>query len=129
MELRKNQLKALEITIKNDFESGVHFHATGTGKSWISLEIILKYNEKYPKNNILWLCEQKSILVEQFEKIKIKEKGYYDIFTKFLVINYSEKKDKLWYQHLNSASFWKKPILLVINRAYLVSQKIIKELK
>ena len=53
MELRKNQLKALEITIKNDFESGVHFHATGTGKSWISLEIILKYNEKYPKQYIM----------------------------------------------------------------------------
>ena len=45
------------------------------------------------------------------------------------MINYSEKKDKLWYQHLNSASFWKKPILLVINRAYLVSQENYKRIK
>ena len=38
MPLRPNQLTALSNSINNDFQSGVHFHATGTGKSWISLE-------------------------------------------------------------------------------------------
>ena len=41
MSLRPNQLNAVKISSENNFKSGVHFHATGTGKSWISLEIIL----------------------------------------------------------------------------------------
>ena len=39
----------------------------------------------------------------------------------FLVIDYSKNKAKNWYDNVNSASFWKKPILLIINRAFLVS--------
>ena len=38
--LRKNQLDALTISLENDFKSGIHFHATGTGKSHIALEIL-----------------------------------------------------------------------------------------
>ena len=41
--LRQNQLKAIHISNENDFTSGVHFHATGTGKSWIALQMILFY--------------------------------------------------------------------------------------
>ena len=66
--LRSNQKKAIDSSIKNNFQSGVHFHATGTGKSWIALEIIIEYNKRYPHNNIIWMCEQKSILIEQFNK-------------------------------------------------------------
>ena len=72
--LRKNQLRAINKSLENDFASGIHFHATGTGKSWISLELCLKYIERYPNNNILWLCEQKSILIEQFKRENIKKK-------------------------------------------------------
>ena len=57
--LRKNQKEAIELSIENDFESGVHFHATGTGKSWIAMNIINEYNKRYPNNNIIWLCEKK----------------------------------------------------------------------
>ena len=46
MRLRENQLRAVNTTTNNNFKSGVHFHATGTGKSWISLEIILNYNNR-----------------------------------------------------------------------------------
>ena len=88
--LRLNQRKAVEISYKNNFASGVHFHATGTGKSWIALELILGYNKLYPNKNILWLCEQKSILIEQFNRATIKQKGYADIFKKFMVINYGD---------------------------------------
>ena len=35
MTFRINQEKAIQASIKNDFKSGVHFHATGTGKSWL----------------------------------------------------------------------------------------------
>ena len=64
--LRTNQYRAIQESVNTDFKSGVHSHATGTGKSWIALELILKYNAKYPKKRIIWLCEQKSILIEQF---------------------------------------------------------------
>ena len=64
--LRPNQIKALQVSIDNDFESGIHFHATGTGKSWIAMNIIKNYNEKYPNGNILWICEKKSILINRF---------------------------------------------------------------
>ena len=43
MSLRTNQRLAIQKTIENDFKSGVYFHATGTGKSWIALEIILEF--------------------------------------------------------------------------------------
>ena len=33
IKLRQNQIDALQKSIDNDFESGIHYHATGTGKS------------------------------------------------------------------------------------------------
>ena len=122
MTLRLNQQKAVTISEQNNFASGVHFHATGTGKSWIALELILKFNNLYPHKNILWLCEQKSILIEQFNKTTIKEKGYGKIFKKFMVINYTQKKPTDWYKQIGSAMFWGKPLLVVINRSFLVSR-------
>ena len=38
--LRKNQLEAINISKTNDFQSGIHYHATGTGKSWIAMYIL-----------------------------------------------------------------------------------------
>ena len=81
---RNNQLNAIKKSINNNFESGIHFHATGTCKSWIALKIILEYNLKYPYNNVLWICEQKSILIEQFNKETISERGFGNIFKHFL---------------------------------------------
>ena len=34
--LRQHQIESLQKTLDNNFESGVHFHATGTGKSLIA---------------------------------------------------------------------------------------------
>ena len=80
MNLNKNQLHAIQTSISNDFESGIHFHATGTGKSWIGLELILafykKYNESNKIPNIFWICERKSILIEQFSTKLLKERGF-----------------------------------------------------
>ena len=44
--LRPHQKNAVEVTLNNNFSSGVHFHATGTGKSWIALQLILEYNKR-----------------------------------------------------------------------------------
>jgi superfamily II DNA or RNA helicase len=56
--LRPNQIKAINESISNDFDSGIHYHATGSGKSWIAMHIILEYYMKYPTQNIIWICEK-----------------------------------------------------------------------
>ena len=123
MALRLNQFNAVNESISNNFLSGVHCHATGTGKSWIALELILEFNKKYSHKNVMWLCEQKSILIEQFNKKVLEEKGYCHIYDKFLIINYTEKKPRKWHEEINAASKWNKPILIIINRSFLVSKK------
>ena len=47
--LYSHQQNAIKKTIENNYESGVHFHATGTGKSYIALNILFEYHKKYPK--------------------------------------------------------------------------------
>ena len=127
--LRKNQKIAIERSIANNFKSGVHFHATGTGKSWIALELVKQYNNTYPNKNILWLCEQKTILIEQFKKQTLNDKGYNDVLKKFMVINFTEKKPTKWYNQINSAKIWGKPLLIIINRSFLVSGKKYQKIK
>lgn len=118
MNLRNNQIDAINISIANNFESGVHYHATGTGKSWIAMKILENYNLKYNNHNIMWICEKKNILIEQFDNIRLKERNFNYILEKFNIYNYVEKKDSKWYNEFKSSS---KPILLIINRAYLTS--------
>jgi hypothetical protein len=127
--LRPNQIKAVESSSDNDYQSGVHFHATGTGKSWIAMNIIHNYNNKYPKNNILWICEKKSILIEQFDIKNIKQRNFLSTIQKFNVLNFSDYKLDNWYNSVNSSRFWNKPFLLIINRAYLVSNDKYKKIK
>jgi len=38
---------AIQVSIDNNFESGVHFHATGTGKSLIALQLLLEFNNGF----------------------------------------------------------------------------------
>jgi len=127
--LRKNQIKAIESSISNDFESGVHFHATGSGKSWISMSLIDLFNEKYPKSNIMWICEKKSILIEQFNSNNIKDRNFSLILKKFHLLNYAEIKQKDWYNSVNTSKYWGKPVLLIINRAFLTSNEKYKKVK
>jgi Bacterial DNA polymerase III alpha NTPase domain/Type III restriction enzyme, res subunit/Bacterial DNA polymerase III alpha subunit finger domain len=127
--LRPNQLRAIQETVANDFNSGIHYHATGTGKSWIAMHIILKFYEQYPKSNVIWICEKKSILIEQFNRTNLKERNFDHIFQKYNVLNYSENKLTNWYNSVNSGQFWSKPILLIINRAFLTSSEKYKKIK
>ncbi len=118
---RPHQENAIQTSVQNDFQSGVHFHATGTGKSWIALQLIVEFQKKNNQCNILWICEQKSILHEQFEKSVLKQRGFHSIHEIFLVLNYSNYKDQEWHSVVNASYVWKKPILVIINRAFLVS--------
>ena len=127
--LRPNQIKAVELSSDNDYQSGIHFHATGTGKSWIAMNIIQNYNIKYPRNNILWICEKKSILMEQFQIKNIKQRNFLTTINKFNILNFSDYKLDTWYNSVNSSKYWNKPFLLIINRAYLVSNEKYKKIK
>jgi Bacterial DNA polymerase III alpha NTPase domain/Type III restriction enzyme, res subunit/Bacterial DNA polymerase III alpha subunit finger domain len=129
MSLRPNQLRAINETVSNDFESGIHYHATGSGKSWIAMHIIAKFYKKYPTSNIMWICEKKSILIEQFNTTVLKERGFQNIFNIYNVLNYSDYKLVDWHNSVNSGIFWTKPILLVINRAFLTSNDKYKKIK
>jgi len=121
--LRENQKTAIQTSIDNGFASGVHFHATGTGKSWIALELLSEFQQRAGHAcNILWICEQKSILVDQFDATTLAEKGYGHIVRKFLVFDLSREKPPHWATNVNSAAVWGKSILIIINRAFLVSK-------
>ncbi len=132
--LRQHQKDAVNRSIENDFSSGVHFHATGTGKSWVSFYILAYFFNMYKENKItfknnpdplivFWICERKSILKEQFDKAILTDRGFYDFLkSSFHVLNFTENKVKSWVSAINSAKFWKKPILVIINRGFLTSQ-------
>jgi superfamily II DNA or RNA helicase len=126
---RPNQHAAIKASLSNDFSSGVHYHATGTGKSWIALQLALEFQKRQKSSHILWICEQKSILVEQFAKETLKARGFSDILKTFLLLDYSSKKPADWVQQTNSARIWGKPLLLVINRAFLTSSLKYQDLR
>ncbi len=117
----QSQINAIHKTTVSNFASGVHAHATGTGKSWIALQILLEFHNRNPNVNVLWICEQKSILNEQFDSSAIARKGFSTIREKFIIMDYSKRKSPDWIQEIQMATIWKKPILIVINRAFLVS--------
>jgi superfamily II DNA or RNA helicase len=124
MLFRENQLNAINVSKNNNFRSGVHYHATGTGKSYIGLQIIVDFvNMNLNNVVVLWITEKKSILKEQFEKEKIKSRGFEDILNKYLIYNFNDDKNKNWYTNLNSSKFWNKSKLVIINRAFLTSKK------
>ena len=127
MELNNNQINAINESIKNDFNSGIIAHATGTGKSLIGINIIYEYVKKYYKSNIFWLCEYKQVINELFNN-----KNFIIYLNKIKkthkILNFSQNKKKDWYQDINNND----NTFVFINRAFLTSQnkykKIIKNI-
>ena len=122
--LRNNQSQALDIVIKNNFNNGIISHATGTGKSITGLSIIKEYNKLFPKNNVYWICEHKFILVELFNNPNFRE--LFNTFnSNYNILNFSQDKKRNWYQIINDSS---KPVFVIINRSFLVSQEKYKKI-
>ena len=113
MILRKNQKLALQKSMHEDFQSGTHAHATGTGKSVIGLTIIEAFVARSSSRTptVLWLCEQASVIKDIF-------KSHHRC-----VVDLVNHKPKDWAAQVNSARIWKRPIVVVANRAFLVSQE------
>ena len=118
--LYDSQRKAIDLSIYNDFASGIHCHATGTGKSWIAFEILIAYVDKYPLHNVIWVCEQKAVLEQQFNDHRLERDGYGSILKKFQVLDLVRKKPKDWPQKANEIT---QNLLVVANRSFLVSKE------
>jgi len=127
--LRQNQKDAIKTSIDNDFKSGIHYHATGSGKSWIAMTLLDEYNKRYPTNNVLWICERKDILEQQFSKEILKERGFSSVLKNYNVCDFVNSKSNIWYEALNASSFWGKPYLCIINRCFLTSKEKYKYIK
>lgn len=130
----QNQILGWTSAINNNFASGIHSQATGSGKSLMALKIIWEYHKRNPKNNIMWLCERKDIPQKLFFKITtnseilFNEKNFsfwkeHDIInmSKFTIKEYVYKKnDSRWMDKLDAEKS-SKPLFIIINRAYLTS--------
>ena len=128
-ELRKNQKHAIKISIDNDFSSGIHYHATGMANLGIALNILEQFNIKYPDKNVLRICERKDILKQQFARDTLKERQFAHILKNFNVLDFAENKISNWTTSLDSARFWGKPFLCIINRCFLISGNKYERLK
>lgn len=129
MSLRKNQIAAIQNSIDNDFSSGIHYHATGTGKSWIAMNLVREFHKRYPKGNVVWLCERKDILNQQFSRETLADRGFKDILKGFNILDYANKKSNTWYESLNASSFWGLPFLCIINRCFLTTKNRYEHIK
>jgi len=137
---RDNQLKAIETSKQTDFINGIHSQSVGAGKSLIGLKVMWEYHKKYPKNNLMWLCERRDIPEKLFFKKYKNNKKYkleidyvknsfwkaHDIIdlSKFNVIEMILDKPKNYYNLLNKATKNEKPYLIVVNRTFLTTKII-----
>ena len=120
--LYPHQTDAVETSVRNNFESGTHAHATGSGKSIIGHSIVREFASRNKGVLMFWLCEQVDVVAQTFAK-RASRDG-------LLVCDLVKNKKRDWWSTVQSALCWKKPVLVIVNRAFLVSQarytKIVK---
>lgn len=125
IKLRKHQYDSLKTSVDNNFSSGVHFHATGTGKTLIAFNLIFEFIKINPLAKLIfWICEKKSILQQQFDIDNLNKLHLKDPLKSFLILNLNEKSTKDWHASINASTYWNKPTLVVINRNLLTIRKL-----
>lgn len=127
--LKPNQKHAVSVSCENNFQSGIHYHATGSGKSWIAMYLLREFHLRYPQKNVIWICERKDILSHQFSQKTLHARNFQSILEKFNVLDFVEHKDSKWYEALNSSMIWGKPFLTIINRCFLTSRQKYQQIK
>lgn len=116
-----HQQKALDIATATDFASGTYAHATGTGKSVLGHAILRAFTARYPGTLLLWLCEQVGVIKDIFSNPHARQG--------LLVCDLVTRKPSDWWSTVQSAMYWGKPVLVIANRAFLVSQCRYKRLR
>ena len=86
------------------------------------MHLLKEYNKKNKDSNVLWICESKDILKQQFNKKILEDRDFNNILENYNVYNFVERKNSEWYNCLNSARYWNKSYLCVINRCYLTTK-------
>jgi hypothetical protein len=134
-EWKGNQIEGIENAKSCDYACGIHTQATGCGKSYMALKIISDYNERYPNDNIMWLCERKDIPEKLF--LTKTETGIYKFnrdnfhnwkkwniidMSKFDIINFVSNKPRNWTSILNKESIGNKPKFIIVNRAFVTTK-------
>jgi len=114
-QLWAHQQHALDASVGNKFESGVHAHATGAGKSRLGHALLRAFANQTPGSLMFWLCEQTSVVRDIFERRGAR--------TGFIVCDLVSHKPTNWWWTVQSSLCWGKPVLVIVNRAFLVSQK------
>ena len=109
-----HQASALDAAVKSGFQSGTHAHATGTGKSRLGKAIMAAYARANPGKLVLWVCEQGGVISQ------ILCDG--DIPQGFIVCDLVKNKNSDWTSAVGSALCWRRPVVVAVNRAFLVSQ-------
>lgn len=120
---RKNQIKAIEETLKQNYLSGVHDQIMGAGKTFIILKLIWEHYKKFKENKIYPIvCYRQEILkdlffdkdnlVDENKKKLWKENDIIDLDC-FRIIDKINNKDK---EIKNSK---KKPTILLVNTDFL----------
>ncbi len=104
MELWPHQINA----IKESTSSGIHCHATGTGKTRTALNIVKQYIETHPEESVIWFCERKNIIMDTFKE----RQDYFSSSHKIMI------RPKI-----ADINLYKKPIILVVNRSYIAYKK------
>ncbi len=108
---RPNQKESIEISLKNNFLSGIDLHATGGGKTFIILAKAYYYNQLFNKN-ILLICEKKYILCNEFANLELINKNIIDT-QKINIINVTtDSKNKHFYEKITGTNN-----LIIVNRS------------
>jgi superfamily II DNA or RNA helicase len=139
---RPNQQDVIDKLKKNGFITGIHCHATGTGKSFLILKHCQEFVDQNKKGDIIIITERVNILVDLFlvknedntyvinqeNKKMWKENDILDL-DKFKFIEFVTKKNKgtNWVDIVNREN--SKPKIIIVNRAFAVSKEKYKDIK
>lgn len=116
-----HQRSALKLVERSGFSSGVVAHATGTGKSRTAWEIVSSFGRRHQGRIIIWVCERSSVLRDLF-----KQEWVHRGLT---ILNLVEGKDHEWPWKAIAATCWRRPVLVIVTRAYLISKERYRNLR
>ena len=122
---KPNQIRGIEETLKQNFASGIHSQATGTGKTIMMLKIMWLRHQQYPEEHMIWFCERKDIPKKIFfdkNNVEFYKKNDIIDLSHFVLIDFINDKPKDLNPYMMDRKNREKPFIIVINRAFATSK-------